>query len=195
MPQAFRLAAGYPAKRCGQWLGSQTVHKPAARFGRKWNCASHARMRAATPFWPKPQKGAKMLFMLPPAASMNKPARNPPGATGCRLTTACCRPVHAVRKRVSGRLDAVPAANGAMCSGLAVGITPHPEPRRREIPSSSCKRGAKNRHLRFTAARRRTPRGCRRRISAGCVRTAGSPRRCGRYPAAPAPRPAAGACR
>ena len=77
----------------------------------------NTRVPRRSAFWPKPQKAPKALFMLPPAASTNKPARNPPGATGCAFGAklqARSRP----KQPASGRLAAVPTANGAMYPGI-----------------------------------------------------------------------------
>ena len=75
------LAAWHQAKDSCRLIGRHTC---TASMRRSHVQHDTARVPRRTPFWPKPQKGAKALFPGHPAASMNEPARSSPGATGCR---------------------------------------------------------------------------------------------------------------
>ena len=62
--------AGYPAKDSCRLIGR---HPCTASMRRSHVQHDTARVPRRTPFWPKPQKGAKTLFPVHPAALINEP--------------------------------------------------------------------------------------------------------------------------
>ena len=94
----------------------------------KRDCASRARMRAATAFWPKPQKAAKALFDLPaPSEKRRQRFSTAPNRLGGNLFLLmwleCARPLFTLTPAAC----AFPAQAGR-------GIIAQPEPRRRNCP-------------------------------------------------------------
>ena len=94
------LAAWHQAKDSCRLIGRHTC---TASLRRSHVQHDNARVPRRTPFWPKPQKGAKALFPVHPAASMNEPPA-PTGSDRLPPKAACCKPVHARSPAASGRL-------------------------------------------------------------------------------------------